>query len=78
MTFLRVLHAEILKMRRTIAWKMAILAPGIVVLLAFFAAWQAPFSTVNRFGPGHGRHFFQPPRRPKWISGFSSGTGVPT
>ena len=53
MTFLRVLHAEILKMRRTIAWKMAILAPGIVVLLAFFAAWQAPFSTVNRFGPDH-------------------------
>jgi len=50
MTFLRVLHAETLKMRRTIAWKMAILAPGIVVLLAFFAAWQAPFSTVNRFG----------------------------
>jgi len=53
MTFLRVLHAETLKMRRTIAWKMAILAPGIVVLLAFFAAWQAPFSTVNRFGPDH-------------------------
>jgi hypothetical protein len=40
MTFLRVLHAEALKMRRTIAWKMAILAPGIVVLLAFFAAWK--------------------------------------
>ena len=53
MTFLRVLHAETLKVRRTIAWKMAILAPGIVVLLAFFAAWQAPFSTVNRFGPDH-------------------------
>jgi len=50
MMFVRVLHAEILKMRRTIAWKMAILAPGIVVLLAFFAAWQAPFSTINRFG----------------------------
>ena len=53
MTFLRVLHAETLKMRRTIAWKMAVLAPGIVVLLAFFAAWQAPFSTINRFGPNH-------------------------
>ena len=39
-------------MRRTIAWKMAILAPGIVVALAFFAAWQAPYSTINRFGPG--------------------------
>ena len=53
MTFLRVLHAEALKLRRTIAWKMAIVAPGIIVLLAFFAAWQAPFSTVNRFGPDH-------------------------
>ncbi len=53
MTFLRVLHAEALKLRRTIAWKMAIVAPGIIVLLAFFAAWQAPFSTVNRFGAGH-------------------------
>lgn len=39
-------------MRRTIAWKMVVLAPGIVVLLAFFAAWQAPFSTINRFGAG--------------------------
>ena len=53
MTLFRVLHAETLKMRRTIAWKMAILAPGIVVLLAFLAAWQAPFSTVNRFGRHH-------------------------
>ena len=53
MMFLRVLHAEILKTRRTIAWKMAVLAPGIVVLLAFFAAWQAPFSTINRFGSDH-------------------------
>src|SRR5262249_47045224 len=53
MTFLRALHAETLKMRRTIAWKMAILAPGIVGLLAFFAAWQAPFSTIKRFGPNH-------------------------
>ena len=53
MMFLRVLNAEALKMRRTIAWKLAILAPGIVVLLAFFAGWQAPFSTINRFGPNH-------------------------
>jgi hypothetical protein len=52
MTLLRVLYAEALKIRRTIAWKMAVLAPGIVVVLAFFAAWQAPFSTINRFGPG--------------------------
>jgi lantibiotic transport system permease protein len=53
MTFLRVLHAETLKMRRTIAWKMAILAPGIVILLAFFAVSQAPFLTVNRLGRDH-------------------------
>ena len=51
MTLFRVLHAEVLKMRRTIAWKMAVFAPGIVVVLAFFAAWQAPFSTISRFGP---------------------------
>jgi hypothetical protein len=38
MTFLRVLHAETLKMRRTIAWKMAILAPGIVVLFRGLAS----------------------------------------
>src|SRR5437764_8299440 len=52
MTLLRVLHAEALKIRRTIAWKMAVVAPAIVIVLAFFAAWQAPFSTINRFGPG--------------------------
>ena len=32
MTLLRVPHAEALKIRRTIAWKMAVLAPGIVVV----------------------------------------------
>ena len=53
MNFVRVLHAETLKMRRTIAFRMAVLAPGIVVLLAFLAAWQAPFSTIT--GPGRGR-----------------------
>ena len=51
MPLLRVLHAEALKIRRTIAWKIVVLAPGIVVVLAFFAAWQAPFSTISRFGP---------------------------
>ena len=53
MTFLRVLHAESLKLSRTIAWKMTFLAPAIVILLAFFAAWQAPFSIVTRFGQQH-------------------------
>jgi putative component of toxin-antitoxin plasmid stabilization module len=28
------------------------------------------------WGPGY--RIYLPPRRPKWISGFSSGTGVPT
>ena len=46
MTLFRVLHAEALKMRRTIAWKMAVLAPGIVVVLTFFAAWQASKPTL--------------------------------
>jgi hypothetical protein len=40
-------------MRRTIAWKMAIIGAGNCGLLAFFAAWQAPFSTINRFGLNH-------------------------
>jgi hypothetical protein len=53
MMFFRALHAETLKLNRTISWKMAFFAPGLVVLLALFAAWQAPFSTINRFGPGH-------------------------
>jgi hypothetical protein len=53
MTLFRVLHAELLKMRGTIAWKMAAFSPGTVVVLAFFAACPAPFSTINRFGPGH-------------------------
>jgi hypothetical protein len=35
MTLLRVLHAEALKMKRTIALKMAVLAPAAVVLLVF-------------------------------------------
>jgi len=50
MTLLRVLYAESLKMKRTIALKMVVLAPGLIVLLIFFGASQAPFSTVNRNG----------------------------
>jgi len=47
MTLLRVLHAEALKMKRTIALKMVVLAPAVVVLLILFAASQAPYSTLN-------------------------------
>jgi hypothetical protein len=47
MTLLRVLHAELLKMKRTVALKMVVLAPALVVLLIFFAVFEAPFSTLN-------------------------------
>ena len=47
---LRVLHAEMLKIKRTTALKMVVIAPGVVTLLMFFMASQAPFSTVARFG----------------------------
>lgn len=50
MTLLRVLHAEMLKMKRTIALKMVVLSPAVVVLLILFGASQAPFSTLNRNG----------------------------
>lgn len=50
MTLLRVLHAELLKMKRTMALKIVVLAPGIIVLLILFVASQAPFSTLHRNG----------------------------
>ena len=53
MSLLRVLHAETLKMRRTIALKMVVLAPGAVVLLILFLASQAPFSMLHRRGIGN-------------------------
>jgi hypothetical protein len=53
MMLLRALHSELLKMKRTIALKMVVLSPAVVVLLVLFAAWQAPFSTLNRNGLGN-------------------------
>ena len=50
MTLTRALHAEALKMKRTIAMKMVVLAPVAVVLLTLFMASQAPFSTLRRGG----------------------------
>lgn len=44
----RVLSAEALKLKRTIALKMVVLAPLAVVLLTIFMASQAPFSTLRR------------------------------
>ncbi len=52
MMLFRALHSESLKMKRTIALKMVVLSPAVVVLLILFAAWQAPFSTLNRNGLG--------------------------
>lgn len=44
----RTLSAEWLKLRRTIALKMVVIAPVAVVLLTLFMASQAPFSTLHR------------------------------
>ena len=52
MTLWRVLYAEVLKMKRTIALKMVVLAPAAVVLLVFVMAANAPFSTIRRGGTG--------------------------
>lgn len=48
MTLLRALSAETLKIKRTFALKMVVLAPIAVVLLTLFMASQAPFSTLHR------------------------------
>ncbi len=50
MTLLRVLHAELLKMKRTAALKIVIIAPGLIVLLVVFMASQTPFSLLGRNG----------------------------
>jgi hypothetical protein len=51
MTLARALHAESLKLKRTIALKMVVLAPLTVIVLTLFMASQAPFSTVRRLSP---------------------------
>jgi lantibiotic transport system permease protein len=48
MTLLRALSAETLKIKRTLALKMVVLAPVAVVLLTLFMASQAPFTTLRR------------------------------
>ena len=50
MTLTRALRAEALKMKRTIALKMVVLAPVAVVLLTLFMASQAPSGTLRRGG----------------------------
>lgn len=47
MTLIRALSAEMLKLKRTIALKMVVLAPLTVILLTLFMASQAPFSTLR-------------------------------
>ena len=46
MMLIRALHAEMLKLKRTIALKMVVLAPVAVVLLILFIVSQAPFSSL--------------------------------
>jgi hypothetical protein len=51
MMLLRVLRVEALKLKRTIALKMVLIAPAVVSLLILFVASQTPFSTVRRGDP---------------------------
>ena len=53
MSLLRVMHAELLKMKRTIALKMVVISPAVVVLLVLLLTSQAPFSTLSRNGLGN-------------------------
>ena len=54
MSLKRALAAEWLKLRRTIALKMVVIAPAAVILLTLFIASQAPFSTLRRNGSADG------------------------
>jgi hypothetical protein len=49
----RVLDAEALKMKRTVALKLVVLCPAVVVLLILFVTSQAPFTTLKRNGDGN-------------------------
>ena len=50
MMLLYVLNAEMLKLKRTIAVPMAVLAPVLITLFAFVMGANASFSTLNRNG----------------------------
>ena len=50
MTLLKVLNAEMLKLKRTIAVLMVVLAPALIAFFAFVMGMNAPFSTLNRNG----------------------------
>lgn len=48
--FWRVLRSELLKLRRTVALRMAVLAPSVVVTLMLFIASQMPLTMLRRPG----------------------------
>jgi len=50
MTLLRALTSEVLKLRRTFALKLAVLAPMAMVILVAFIVAQSPYSTINAAG----------------------------
>lgn len=50
MTLLQVLNAEKLKLKRTIAVPMIVLAPALIALFIFVMGLNAPFSTLHRNG----------------------------
>lgn len=48
--FLRVLRSEFLKLKRTVALKMAVAVPAAIVALLFFVTSQSPFTMLHRGG----------------------------
>lgn len=50
MTLLKVLNSEMLKLKRTVALPMVVLAPTLIALFIFIMGVNAPFSTLNRNG----------------------------
>lgn len=50
MILMRALSAESLKLKRTIATRLVLLAPLAIVVLVLFLASQSPFSTLGRMG----------------------------
>src|SRR6185295_13895398 len=47
MSLLRALHAELLKLKRTLAFRVIFVLPFLVATLQFFIAWRTP-----KFAPG--------------------------
>lgn len=60
MTLLRVLHAELLKLNRTIALKIVFIAPAFICVSMFLLASQAPYSSMQMGAGDEWSHLARP------------------